>query len=242
MAQDGLFKLIVDCSRKHHPASRVSSSHHLIIEGMGSLSFQKASILWLWIISMFYGSHIALFVAASYILSSRWRTSKTQMILFILIIVLFIMSTAAVVLAFTEAFMTVNVLVNNRGYPGETEAVLRAKEISNLLDCLISLIANVFNVIADGLTIWRCYIICHRWFTVVAIPIELLVVALGCIELILNMFIYKLRMAAPPSEILPPPSFPWDEKVVGWSHIGFLIASAILNLITMTLVGFVLSA
>ncbi|KZT19739.1 hypothetical protein NEOLEDRAFT_931712 [Neolentinus lepideus HHB14362 ss-1] len=203
---------------------------------MGILS---ASIMWLWVIAIFYGCHMTLFVSASCILSSRWRLSLTQRMLFILIIILFIMSTAAAVIAFTAVFIMTNVLVDNQGYPGETEAVLHEKELGNLLRCVIDFIANIVNVIADGLVIWRCYIICRRRLAVVVVPIVLLVTgtALGWVAFIFDVRTYKMPMDAPLSELLPPRNFIWSDYVTTYSDIGFWTASALINLLATIFMG-----
>ncbi|KZT19745.1 hypothetical protein NEOLEDRAFT_931760 [Neolentinus lepideus HHB14362 ss-1] len=209
---------------------------------MAVLSLQRSGVLWLSVITVLYGCHMTLYVAASYILSSRWRLSSTQRVLFILITILFMMSTAAAVIAFTAVFVLADsdVLSGDKGYPGETESVLHEKELDDLLECVIDVITNIVNVIADGLVIWRCYILCRRRFAILIMSYLLLVTGtvFGCITLILDIRIYKIRKDAPLSELLPPHAFLWDSNVANYSDVGFWTASALTNILAIVFMGF----
>ncbi|KZT19744.1 hypothetical protein NEOLEDRAFT_931989 [Neolentinus lepideus HHB14362 ss-1] len=175
---------------------------------MAVLSLQRVDILWLSIITVLYGCHITLFIAASYILSSRWRLSSTQRMLFVLIIILFIMSTAAAVIAFTTVFVT----ADDQGHHGETKSVLHKTELVDLLGFVIDIITNISNVIADGLVIWRCHVVCGRRLALVTVLIALLVTGTD--------------------------RFIWSGYVITYSNIGFWTASALINLLVTIFMGF----
>ncbi|KZT19741.1 hypothetical protein NEOLEDRAFT_1141607 [Neolentinus lepideus HHB14362 ss-1] len=133
-----------------------------------------------------------------------------------------------------------DVLVNNRTYPGETESILHEKELNDLLGCIIDIIVNIVNVIADGLVIWRCYIVCGRRLALVTVLIVLLVTgtALGWVAFIFDIRAYKIRMSAPLSELLPPDNFIWSNYMITYASIGFWTASALINLLATIFMGF----
>ncbi|KZT19757.1 hypothetical protein NEOLEDRAFT_932900 [Neolentinus lepideus HHB14362 ss-1] len=215
--------------RLYPTLSVACASYH--INHMFTLSHQMAKVLWLWVISVFYGCHMTLFIAASYILWSRWRLSSTQRMLFVLIIILFIMSTAATVIAFTAVFVTADVLI---GGPG-----LHRKKLCDILGCVIDIIADIVNVITDGLVIWRCYIICGRRLSVVTVMIALLVTgtALGWVVFIFDIRAYKMTMGATLSELLTPSNFIWSGYVITYSNISFWTISAVINLLATVSMG-----
>ncbi|KZT19758.1 hypothetical protein NEOLEDRAFT_933547 [Neolentinus lepideus HHB14362 ss-1] len=236
------------------PSIACDNNYHT--DDMGALSYQRANILLaighhriLWYIrtvkvaaiqlNVTLGCHMTLFVAASYILSSRWRLSPPQRMLFVLIIILFIMSTVTAAIAFTKAFVVADVLVGVKGYPGETEFALHEKELSDLLDLCTDIVTDIVNVIADGLVIWRCYIICRRRLSVVVVPIVLLVTgtALGCVVFIFDVKMYKTRKGAPLSELLPPHNFIRDNYVISYLITGFWTASALINILATIFMG-----
>ncbi|KZT19748.1 hypothetical protein NEOLEDRAFT_932725 [Neolentinus lepideus HHB14362 ss-1] len=141
---------------------------------------------------------------------------------------------AAAVIALTTVFVTADDRLQ-----GETKSVLHKTELVNLLGFVIDIITNIINVIADGLVIWRCYIVCGRRLSVVTVLIALLVIgtALGWVVFIFDIRGYKIRMGAPLSELPAPHNFIWSGYVITYSNIGFWTASALINLLATIFMG-----
>lgn len=178
-----------------------------------SLSLQRGNILWLWLQSVLYGMYTIIFAGCVYILQSRKLFSGSKVYKLMLVVVsLFICATAEAVIYFAYTFILSDVQ-SDMPYPGETEKQLHEKNTDNLLACILAPIVATNTVIADGLLIWRSFVVWERRKSVIIVPSFLLLAGAAC-GYALTYFAaeaYLVRLHLPLSVTTPPE---------GWIHAG----------------------
>ncbi|TFK54860.1 hypothetical protein OE88DRAFT_1653394 [Heliocybe sulcata] len=145
-----------------------------------ALSLQRGNILWSWIQSVLYGMYTIIFMCCVYALYSRRLFDSVRKNPLVLVVVsLFLCGTAEAIIYFIYTFELADV-PSDLPFPGETEAQLREKDTGNLLAVILAPIVATNTVIADGLLIWRTYVVWAECAIIAAIPSIILLIGAGC--------------------------------------------------------------
>ncbi|TFK45296.1 hypothetical protein OE88DRAFT_1226184 [Heliocybe sulcata] len=141
---------------------------------MAKLSSRKSEVLWLWLSSITYGAYAALFCVSVYILLSRLHAKDASNARFLLVIVLmFVSSTAAMVLDFVPIFVTIDPVSSN-----DSEIL---KKFGVVWAALLQVpFLMLTSIIGDGLLIWRCFMVYQRRVVIIIVPILFLLTTVGC--------------------------------------------------------------
>ncbi|EJD51707.1 hypothetical protein AURDEDRAFT_159444 [Auricularia subglabra TFB-10046 SS5] len=116
--------------------------------------------------SMFYGIHFVLsLVTLHYLWRSNWRLINWGLVSYV--ITLFICSTLYLA---GSIHWRMRMFVDDRGYPGGP-ALFYIEQFSQPETILSNSAYIVINFLADGLLLWRCWVIYNRSWRVVFIPI-----------------------------------------------------------------------
>ncbi|TFK50528.1 hypothetical protein OE88DRAFT_265007 [Heliocybe sulcata] len=212
---------------------------------MAGLTFSQCNILELWFMTLFYGAYTVIFSASMYsIRTGRRRIGK---LLVLTIIVLFILSTAQTicVLVYTMLTLTYDVRYTTdlATLSAATNRTLEDDQnVMNLYQALSDSMIASTNLIADGLLIWRCFIVWGRTLWIVALPIAMLMTGSVCgYGVVVTDVIWYLRKYHHP-----------DLKISGasWARLthletsftrSFLIMSAATNMfVSLLIVGRIL--
>ncbi|KZT19103.1 hypothetical protein NEOLEDRAFT_1142532 [Neolentinus lepideus HHB14362 ss-1] len=128
-------------------------------------------------------------------------------------------------------------------YAGETEKQLREKDTDNLLACILAPIVATNTVIADGLLIWRCFVVWERKLRVAVLPSILLLAGAAC-GYALTYFTaqaYLIRLHLPLSATTPPEGWVEAGKWSMYMRTVFFSTSLATNvLVTILIAGRIL--
>ncbi|KAA1472213.1 hypothetical protein DENSPDRAFT_838415 [Dentipellis sp. KUC8613] len=163
--------------------SRCGEKHYLI------------SMVALWVGNLLYGLYTALFAGSVYVLANQRPKRKylvTSIILYVLI-------TTSNILAFVQTLLTPTITVNSYSVGGanvlcglELYRSVQFREAT--IDALITVTADpvgaISQIIADGLLIYRCYII---WCRKMRVVLPLLVLLLGVTVCNICLMYYDIR-------------------------------------------------
>ncbi|TFK53262.1 hypothetical protein OE88DRAFT_1233607 [Heliocybe sulcata] len=227
------------------PAAPVASHFLLLLstctpsESMCTLRPEQANVLWLWAVTIFYGGHLTLFIAACYILVPRWRASRTQRVLFALIIILFVLSTISAAISVAQATETADTLVIFRGQQGETRVQVRERKVFAVLTVVSDVVMIIANAIADGLVVWRSYVICRRSTTLATVLAVLLVIGTGleCVVAALDSRGVSQRLASPSGERTSRKDYLHDATVIGYFQLVSWGFSVLINVTATITIG-----
>ncbi|TFK49570.1 hypothetical protein OE88DRAFT_1736576 [Heliocybe sulcata] len=206
---------------------------------MAKLAYQKSNILWLWIQTVLYGIYIPIFSACIYILASRGQFPTTSKRLLIVTVILFTITSVQTIGTFVDVFVTSDIASSTQ-YAGETPAIIHEKDISNLFDCILDAL-NATNIIfADGLLIWRCYVVWGRSVNVTIIPMIMLAAGSACgyTLVYLDSQFYALRLRT--VWYLLPPQDEWThlEMMYEYMSIVYYTTSLVTNLLMSSLIAY----
>ncbi|KZT29624.1 hypothetical protein NEOLEDRAFT_1127343 [Neolentinus lepideus HHB14362 ss-1] len=206
---------------------------------MAKLSYQKSNILWLWIQSVLYGIYIPIFSACIYVLAAGGRLSSTNKRLLMITVILFTITSVQTIGTFVDIFLTSNIAAPVQ-YAGETPAIIREKDVSNFFDCVLDAL-NATNIIfADGLLIWRCYMVWGRSITVIIVPIIMLAAGSACGYTLVyfdsQFYLLRLRTVW----YLLPPQDKWThfERMYEYMSIVYYSTSLVTNLLMSSLIAY----
>ncbi|KZT20499.1 hypothetical protein NEOLEDRAFT_1245160 [Neolentinus lepideus HHB14362 ss-1] len=165
---------------------------------MSTLNWNQQSKVYILVSTFFFGIYTMIFGACVYMLTFHQRESPLSLRLLLITIVLYVFATAQAMLTFWGGYVTTDI-----SYDGSDQSE-DALMIHELLLYEISLaIADAVmacaNVVADGLLIWRCYVLWNRRVAIVIIPIILLIAGTGCgfAVAVLQIKMYQLGFPAP---------------------------------------------
>ncbi|KZT18723.1 hypothetical protein NEOLEDRAFT_122779 [Neolentinus lepideus HHB14362 ss-1] len=202
---------------------------------MSGLNWVQENMVALLVSTLLYGAYTMIFGACMYALIFRQDSSPLRHRLLLVTIALFLLSTAQTVLTFLGAFMTTHVTSDDPDSAVVSEIVL-----ANTLDTIADGLQVCAMCIADGLLIWRCYILYRKQIMIVAAPIMFLVGSSVCG--LLNVAFqakYILCQLHAPSTVfnLTPEELQLDKKQDSTIRAQFIF-SCITNMLMSSLIAF----
>ncbi|KZT28121.1 hypothetical protein NEOLEDRAFT_1130097 [Neolentinus lepideus HHB14362 ss-1] len=205
---------------------------------MTGLSYQKSNILWLWIQSVLYGIYIPVFGASVYILASQEQSSQANRRFMLGTAILFTIVSLETVCTFVDIFMTSDIMASTP-YSGETPEIVQEKNISNFIDCFLDALNTTNIIFADGLLIWRCYMVWGRSIVVTIFPVIMLAAGSACgytmVYLDSQFFLLRLRTAW---NLPPPPEWTQLEKMYEYMSVAYYSTTLVTNLLMTSLIAF----
>ncbi|KDQ54333.1 hypothetical protein JAAARDRAFT_196687 [Jaapia argillacea MUCL 33604] len=164
------------------------------------------------IAALLYGAYLPLFLGSAYV-CTYVRLNKY---LLALATVMFALCTVEVVLDFAMELYTPEIVANSictrgvcLGCDGDTESRIHQADIDYLLRVGVNAVGVVNQLMADGLLIYRTFVLWKPRFWVVIIPIATLMGTVVCGLLYVYFFLqtYFIQLRAPLSETTPPPKW-----------------------------------
>lgn len=142
---------------------------------MARLTTHQDEMLWLWLTGLLYGSYVAVFAISLYILLARLGAKDSiNGRLLVITILLFLSSTAAIILNLLVIFLIVDVPTN-----GTDAEMLKALHLANILLAIETPFILLNSLIGDALLIWRCYVLWDRRNRFVIFPCLSYLVCVG---------------------------------------------------------------
>ncbi|KZT18738.1 hypothetical protein NEOLEDRAFT_1142982 [Neolentinus lepideus HHB14362 ss-1] len=208
---------------------------------MASLTYSQCNILELWFMTLLYGAYVVIFFTSMYTIRTGSRRIGKPLIY--TTIALFILSTAQTIciLVYTLLTLTYDLryTANLATLPAMTIKTLEHDQnVINLYQAMSDSMIATTNLIADGLLIWRCFVVWGRSFWIIALPIAILVAGSVCGYgvVVIDVIWYLKKVHHPMLKIS---GLSWDRLV----HLetsftkGFLIMSAATNILMSFLIA-----
>ncbi|KZT28146.1 hypothetical protein NEOLEDRAFT_1130133 [Neolentinus lepideus HHB14362 ss-1] len=204
---------------------------------MGELKWNQQNMLSVLVSTFFYGMYTIIFGTCSYALVFKKDRSNLHRRLLIVTVALYAFSTVQTVITFWQGFVTTDIFPD--GSYGDSYALLHEVNLYNLGECVADAMLACSNLVADGLLIWRCFVLWNRSFFVIAIPFILLLAETACGYAVVafDVQIFLLRLHAPLDETEPPPGWFRLSRLENGMTITFFSASFITNLLMSSLIA-----
>ncbi|KDQ54346.1 hypothetical protein JAAARDRAFT_209450 [Jaapia argillacea MUCL 33604] len=172
----------------------------------------RASLTSIWIEALLYGAYVPLFLGSAYICTY----TRPNKYLLVLTTIMLVVCTIQVLLDFVTGLYTPEIVANTfctggvcLGCDGDTESRVNQIDLRDLLWMIVDTGVTVNQLMADGLLIYRTFILWKPRFWVIIIPITTLLGTVVCG--FLNTYAlsqeYFIRLHAPLSETTPPPKW-----------------------------------
>ncbi|KDQ54339.1 hypothetical protein JAAARDRAFT_209447 [Jaapia argillacea MUCL 33604] len=171
-----------------------------------------ASLTSTWIEALLHGAYLPLFLGSAYICTYKHPDKS----LLALATTMFVLCTVEVVLDFSTALYTPEIVANTfctgavcLGCDGDTESRVKQINLQTLLSMIVAAVGTLNQLMADGLLIYRTFVLWQRRFWIITVPIATLTGTAVCSLLNTYAFsqLYFIRLYAPLSETLPPPKW-----------------------------------
>ncbi|KAA1472228.1 hypothetical protein DENSPDRAFT_166871 [Dentipellis sp. KUC8613] len=203
----------------------------------------QSTLIALWAGSVMYGLYTALFAGSVYVLASRWSKRYHLAVS----IALWIFITAVVVMEFVQTLLTPTDTVDSHFVGAalvvcgsEPEKPVRVREIltKDLLKLAEDVLSALSQVLADGLLIYRCYIIWdHRRRIILPLVFfTFLEMVCNTVDMYCDYEIYRIRRStAPPAP--PPPAWTQILYMSDIANVACLVLVLITTVVTTALTG-----
>ncbi|KDQ54340.1 hypothetical protein JAAARDRAFT_196696 [Jaapia argillacea MUCL 33604] len=186
-----------------------------------------ASLSSLWIEALLYGAYLPLFLGSAYICTY----TRPNKYLLALATVMFGLCTVQGLLDFATALYTPEIVANTvcaggvcLGCDGETESRVSQINIQSLLGVVANVGYTLNQLMADGLLVYRTFVLWESSIWVVVIPTA----GYGFFQTFLAYRVYCIRLNAPLNETTPPPEW------VALTDLGFTFVAIEGALMTTT--------
>ncbi|TFK49484.1 hypothetical protein OE88DRAFT_1663091 [Heliocybe sulcata] len=205
---------------------------------MASLTWNQEQILFLLISTFLYGVYSLTFGMCIYSLGVRKSESVLRRRLFLVAVALFLSSTAQEVSIIWSTFATID--SPDSLSCGDNSGAAQEINNYNLGNTIGYFIITFSNFVADGLLIWRCYVLWNRRFLVISVPLVLLIAETLCGFAMFGMAlaIYYIRLYAPADDTEPPLEWLRLNNALGITSIAFYASSCVTNLMMSGLIAF----
>lgn len=185
---------------------------------MGDISLTLASLVSLWMETLFYGGYAVLYFICMYILlySRRRQTSMNKAMVFTAT-AMFLLSTAHIVIGLVRAL---------KAFVDSSDGALEYySEIWNWLSIFKQALYATNNILADGLVVYRCYIVWNYDYKIITVPIIMLLSTTVCAYLA----VYNFSQVHPGDNV-------FSSNIAGWGTALFSLSLAT-NIIVTTLIA-----
>ncbi|KDQ54354.1 hypothetical protein JAAARDRAFT_406050 [Jaapia argillacea MUCL 33604] len=172
----------------------------------------RAILTCLWIEGLLYGSYLPLFLGSAYICAY----TRPNKYLLTLAASVFVVCTIQALLDFATLLYTPEIVANTfctggvcLGCDGDTESRVNQIELQDILWMIVDAGGIVNQLMADGLLIYRAFVLWKPRFWVIVIPTTTLLgtVVCGLLHTYATSQTYLIRLHAPLSETTPPPKW-----------------------------------
>ncbi|KDQ57482.1 hypothetical protein JAAARDRAFT_207019 [Jaapia argillacea MUCL 33604] len=211
---------------------------------MCGLSYYIAYISSLWVETILYGIFVTVFTACLYLSRSR----KINPILTSIASLLFLTCTTHLLVQFVRVILSPVVITTTQCIGSNcsscnvatSQSQVRVDELNrwNALSAVLQTVFVTNQAIADGLLIYRCFIVYQRKYRYIIVPTILVITAsvIGYIEANVNVKLYFTRRDAPLDMTTPPPHwFPLSNELNTLTVV-WIIVSIITNIFVTALI------
>ncbi|TFK49454.1 hypothetical protein OE88DRAFT_1737070 [Heliocybe sulcata] len=205
---------------------------------MANLKWNQGNILDVLVTTFFYGMYTIIFGICIHTLVFMGGQSSLRRHLLIVTILLYAFSTVQTIVSFWQAFVSTDLLPD--GSYGDSYALLHEINLFNKGECIADAMLACSNLVADGLLIWRCYVLWNRRLSVIAVPFILYLAEAACGYAIaaFDVQIFLLRSHAALEETEPPPAWFRLSRLENAMTITFFVSSFITNVLMSSLIAF----
>ncbi|TFK53904.1 hypothetical protein OE88DRAFT_1732653 [Heliocybe sulcata] len=197
---------------------------------MSTLNRNQQNMIQILIASFLNGVYTMVFGASICALLFRQDASAQRRRLLLVNISLYVLCAVQAAITFWQSFATTDLPPD--GDSGGDPRLVRELLQNDVAEVIGGVLVPCANLIADGLLVWRCYVLYDRRVSVVAVPIVLLIAGTSCgfAVAVFESKFYWIRLHAPLDSAVPPPG--WTALVMQLTAIAAAMytTSAITNL------------
>ncbi|TFK53898.1 hypothetical protein OE88DRAFT_1732648 [Heliocybe sulcata] len=205
---------------------------------MSTVNTNQMNMIQILVSGFLNGVYTMIFGASMYALIFRQGASPQRCTLLLVNISLYVLCAVQAAITFWQSFVSTDELANGSsgGDPTLVHEVLLYDLGQNIIDALIP----CTNLIADGLLVWRCYVLYNRRAWVMVVPVVLLAAGTACgfAVVAFDCKLYRIRLHAPPSSAVPPPQWSTLTSLSQAIRAAMYIISAVTNSSMSGLIAF----
>ncbi|TFY71565.1 hypothetical protein EVG20_g1450 [Dentipellis fragilis] len=205
--------------------------------------FYMGQVAGLWTQTLLFGLYVALFAGSIYILRDKQPNNRFYLTTSI---AMFILCSALMLLNLTQFLLTPEFVANSQCIGSlcvsctlpQTQTRLNETIIQNFFNIILDFVFGLAQIIADGLLIFRCYILWKEKKWIVIAPLVLLLANTACTlgQAGCDIIIYNLRREIPLSQRVPPPYYIQISNLDSAFSIATMPLSLATNLVASALI------